>query len=171
MFYETERVLFVSLHQSPLYPGTGAPHEIGASVGEGYNVNVAMPPHAGPAAYGKAFRRIVLPILDAFAADVVLVSAGLDAHARDPLAQLELDAECFGAMATALVQHVDSIGHGRIAMFLEGGYDLDAIEESMDAIGRALRGEAFKLDSGALRPAEEQALLQTMRAVENHWLV
>ena len=142
IFYGDDRVLFVSLHQMPLYPGTGAAREVGSSGAEGYTVNIPMPPRTGPSAYGEAFRSIVMPILNDFKADVVLVSSGLDAHTRDPLAELALDADCFAAMTTALADHVDELGHGRLALFLEGGYDLEAIEGSVAAVVRALRGEA-----------------------------
>jgi len=161
IFYAEKRVLYVSLHQSPLYPGTGAPEEVGAPGAEGYNVNIAMPPRTGPPAYGEAFRTIVLPVLDAFEADLVLVSAGLDGHFKDPLAQLELDADCFRAMTTALARHVDGLGHGRLALLLEGGYDLEAIEDSIAAMLKALRGEELELPTGPLRPVEQQALLRT----------
>lgn len=145
IFYEDARVLFISLHQSPLYPGTGRVEERGARGGEGYTVNVPMPPGSGPEAYGAAFRGLVLPALRSFDAELVLVSSGLDGHRRDPLAQLELDANCFGAMTTALAEHVDEAGHGRLALFLEGGYDLDAIEESVHAMVTALGGERYEL--------------------------
>ena len=169
IFYQDKRVLYLSLHQAPLYPGTGTPEEVGASGAEGYNINIAMPPRTGPNAYGEAFSTIVLPILNAFEAEIVLVSAGLDGHLRDPLAQLELDTACFGAMTTALARHVDGLGHGRLALFLEGGYDLEAIEDSVAAMVKALRGEEFELPVGALQPVEQRALLRTMRAVENYW--
>ena len=145
IFYEDARVLFVSLHQSPLYPGTGRVDERGAGGGKGTTVNVPMPPGSGPAAYGAAFRELVLPALRAFDAELVLVSSGFDAHARDPLAQLELDAGCFGAMTTALLEHVEEAGHGRLALFLEGGYDLEAVEQSVCAVAKALEGERYEL--------------------------
>lgn len=148
IFYDDARVLFVSLHQSPLYPGTGRVEERGAGAGKGSTLNVPMRPGSGPEAYGAAFREVVLPALRAFDAELVLVSSGFDAHRRDPLAQLELDAECFGAMTTALVEHVDEAGHGRLALFLEGGYDLDAIEESVCAVAKALEGERVELADG-----------------------
>jgi acetoin utilization deacetylase AcuC-like enzyme len=142
IFYDDARVLFISLHQSPLYPGTGRTGERGAGDGEGYTVNVPMPPGSGPNAYDAAFREVVLPALRSFDAEMLLVSSGLDGHARDPLAQLELDAECFGAMTRALGEHVDEVGHGRLALFLEGGYDLEAIEESVYAMAMALVGDS-----------------------------
>ena len=104
-----------------------------------------MPPGAGPEAYGEAFREVVLPALRRFEDDLVLVSSGLDAHRRDPLAQIQLDAEAFGAMATALCRHVDDLGHGRLALFLEGGYDLEAIEGSTSEIVNALLGRVREL--------------------------
>lgn len=158
IFYDDARVLFVSLHQSPLYPGTGRVEERGAGAGKGTTVNVPMPPGSGPAAYGAAFRELVLPVLRAFDGELVLVSSGFDAHRRDPLAQLELDADCFGAMTTALLEHVEEAGHGRLALFLEGGYDLTAVEESICAVAKALEEERYELADGELRAAEARAL-------------
>jgi acetoin utilization deacetylase AcuC-like enzyme len=171
IFYEDKRVLYVSLHQSPLYPGTGSPEEVGGAGAQGYNINVPMPPGTGSHAYGEAFRAIVLPVLNAFRADLVLVSAGLDAHRRDPLAQLELDETCFAAMTTALARHVEELGHGRLALFLEGGYDLPAIEGSIAAMVEALRGRPIDLPTGPLRPAEERALLRATHAAKGHWAI
>jgi len=169
IFYGDDRVLFISLHQEPLYPGTGGVEEVGSAGAEGYTVNIPVPPGTGPAAYGAAFRSIVLPLLASFEADVVLVSAGLDGHIRDPLAELELDANCYGALTTALARHVDAMGHGRLALFLEGGYDLQAIAESVAAMVTALRGDETDLPSGSLRSSEEAALSRAMRAVDAHW--
>jgi acetoin utilization deacetylase AcuC-like enzyme len=169
IFYGDPRVLFVSLHQSPLYPGTGDVNELGRGDAEGYNINIPVPPRTGPAAYAEAFRSIVLPVLADFQADIVLVSAGVDGHARDPLAQLELDAHCYGALTTALLDHVDAIGHGRLGLFLEGGYDLRAIEDSLETMVRSLRGDSFALPTGTLRGAETNALSIARRAVERHW--
>jgi acetoin utilization deacetylase AcuC-like enzyme len=170
IFYEDENVLFVSLHQSPLYPGTGALHERGRGAGEGYTVNLPMPSGSGPNAYGAAFEQVVLPVLQRFKADLVLVSAGLDAHQRDPLASLALDSSCFAAMTTALRRHVDALGHGRLALFLEGGYDLDAIEESVEAIARALQGTETELPTGQLSTSEARAVSHAYDAVKEHWL-
>jgi acetoin utilization deacetylase AcuC-like enzyme len=171
IFYEEPRILFISLHQSPLYPGTGGVDEIGRGEARGHTINVPMPPHTGPDAYGEAFRSIVLPVLSRFQADIVLVSAGLDGHARDPLADLELDASCYGALTAALVSHADEIGHGRVGLFLEGGYDLSAIEDSFAAMIRALRGQAMALPSGSLRSAQSTALSKARRVAEQYWRI
>lgn len=158
IFYRDPRVLFVSLHQSPLYPGTGRVDETGVRSGKGYTLNVPMPPGSGPNAYGAAFRELVLPALRAFEAELVLVSAGLDAHRQDPLAALELDSDCYGAMTTALVDQVEEAGHGRLVLVLEGGYDLDAIEASVYSLAKALSGERYELATGALARVEARAI-------------
>lgn len=150
IFYEDPRVLFVSLHQSPLYPGTGRLAERGAGAGDGATLNVPMPAGSGPTAYGAVFRELVMPALESFDAELVLVSAGFDAHRSDPLAELSLDADCFGAMTTALLDHAEEAGHGRLALFLEGGYDLDAVEASMCAVGNALLGRRYELPAGGM---------------------
>jgi acetoin utilization deacetylase AcuC-like enzyme len=168
-FYGDPDVLFVSLHQFPLYPGTGHASEIGRGAARGRNVNVALPAGQGPEAYGHAFRRVVLPVLDAFAADVVLVSAGFDAHARDPLAQMELDAASFGAMTSALVAHAERVGHGRVGVLLEGGYDLIALEDSVRAVAHALSNEAIELPTEPASSRARDAIESTRSALTPYW--
>jgi acetoin utilization deacetylase AcuC-like enzyme len=153
------------LHQYPFYPGTGAPHEIGEGAGKGCTVNLALPAESGPATYADAFRRVILPALARFEADLVLVSAGFDAHARDPLAHMRLDEAAYHAMATALVDHVEARGHGRLACVLEGGYDLQALEGSVAAVVRAMRGEGLALPEDAAPPAGRAAVDATLRAL------
>jgi acetoin utilization deacetylase AcuC-like enzyme len=161
-------VLFVSLHQWPLYPGTGAPGEVGIGKGAGTNANVALPPGSGPEEYGDAFRRLVLPLVRGFAPDVVLVSAGYDAHASDPLASMRLDAPSYGAMATSLCDLAEELGHGRVGFFLEGGYDLGALEESVAATARAAMGERVLLADGSASPTARAAIDTTLRALRAH---
>jgi acetoin utilization deacetylase AcuC-like enzyme len=170
-FYEDPRVLFVSLHQYPYYPGTGAPHETGRGAGLGYTANFGLPAGSGAEAYGAAFREVVLPMLRAYAPELVLVSAGFDAHARDPLAQLRLDSASYGAMASALLDLVDKLGHGRIGFILEGGYDLIALSSSMTEVAQAVLGKRRELPAGAVRPAERDAIAATRRYLAPHWPV
>lgn len=158
-------VLFVSLHQWPLYPGSGAPDEIGRGEGRGATVNVALPPGSGDEVFGEAFRRVVLPALRRHRPDVVLVSAGFDGHARDPLAQLELSSEAYGAMASALVAEAEALGHGRVAFVLEGGYDLAAIEASVAATARAASGARTDLPAGRIPDAAREAIDATLSAL------
>jgi acetoin utilization deacetylase AcuC-like enzyme len=132
-------------------------------------VNVALPAGSGPAIYAESFRRLVLPVMEEFDAEVVLVSAGFDAHADDPLASMQLDAESYAAMATSLVRHAERAGHGRIGFVLEGGYDLGAIESSVEAVSRAALGEPTELPEASPEPAERAALERTLHALAPHW--
>ena len=163
IFEADPSVFFLSMHQYPFYPGTGAPTEVGTGPGAGATVNVGFPAGTGSEAYGEAFRQIVLPRLRAFDPEVVLVSAGFDAHTRDPLAGLELEAESFGAMTTALV---DLCGETRsLGLVLEGGYDLHALEDSVAACAWALRGERrVELPEGTVPQGARDAIERTLRA-------
>ncbi|MFW5875600.1 MAG: histone deacetylase [Myxococcota bacterium] len=168
-FYGDPRVLFISLHQWPFFPGTGTANEVGSGEGRGRNVNVALPSGSGPEIFGEAFRRLVRPLLDAFDAQLTLVSAGFDAHARDPLAGMELDAGSYAAMGSALVEQAEQAGHGRVGLVLEGGYDLRALEESTAAATRALLGERTPLPEGRPKEAERRALDETIAQTRPHW--
>jgi len=128
-FESDPRVLFVSLHGHPalVYPGTGHAHECGKGPGEGFTVNLPMLPPSGSREWQRAFDDPILPRIDEYKPQFVLISAGFDAHRVDPLAPLELETECFGWMTDQLVQVAKRHCHGRIVSFLEGGYDLEAL--------------------------------------------
>jgi len=166
MFFDDPRVLFVSLHQWPFYPGTGQVLEVGGPHARGSTINVPLPAGSGPEAYGEAFRRLVLPALRHFDPSLVLVSAGFDAHARDPLAELELDADTFGAMASSLVEE-----HPRVGLLLEGGYDLQAIETSMGAVARALLGARTELPHERVRGPARESLEEALAVHGRFWPV
>lgn len=155
-FYSDPRVLFISLHQADFYPGTGHVNELGHGPGQGFNCNIPLPAGSGPEAYGEAFRSVVVPLLSSFEPEIVLVSAGFDAHRRDPLASMLLDADSYGAMATALIACASRSARGRIAWILEGGYDLDALHESFCRVGEAAIGSATALSCGI--PSRDQAI-------------
>jgi acetoin utilization deacetylase AcuC-like enzyme len=142
MFYEDPRVLYVSLHQWPLYPGTGARGETGAGDGTGTTVNVPLSPGAGDAVYAAAVERIVAPALVEFDPDLLLISAGFDAHERDPLAAMELTDAGYAEMTHQLVGALPRGGPGRIGLVLEGGYDLTALRTSLAATLGALENPA-----------------------------
>jgi acetoin utilization deacetylase AcuC-like enzyme len=169
MFYDDPRVLFISMHQYPFYPGTGAPREIGLGAGAGFTANLALPAACGPEAYGASFREVVLPLLHAYAPELVLVSAGFDAHERDPLASMNLDHDCYGGFASALLDLVDQLGHGRIAFVLEGGYDLYALSDSVRQVSACLGGARQALPEGKLKSRERAALDATLSALSAHW--
>jgi acetoin utilization deacetylase AcuC-like enzyme len=169
MFYDDPNVLFISLHQYPFYPGTGAAREIGRGAGEGYTANLALPADSGPETYGAAFREVVLPMLRTYAPDLVLVSAGFDAHERDPLASMNLDHQSYGALASSLIGLVAELGHGRIGFVLEGGYDLYALHDSVRDVTAAALGTQIELPLGKLHDREREALEQTRHYLSSHW--
>jgi acetoin utilization deacetylase AcuC-like enzyme len=138
-FYADPNVLFISLHQFPLYPGTGDVGELGAGEGRGRTVNVPLSPGADDAVYAAAFERIVAPVCADFAPNVVLVSAGFDAHAADPLAEMRLSDTGYGEMVRLLCAALP-VGVP-IGMVLEGGYDLDALEASLARALEALTND------------------------------
>jgi acetoin utilization deacetylase AcuC-like enzyme len=169
IFEGDEAVLFVSLHQWPLYPGSGAPDEIGSGAGAGKTVNLAMPPGSGLGEYGRAFSRVVLPVLEEHRPDVILVSAGFDAHARDPLAELALEEAGFAALSSELASLADRLDVG-LGLVLEGGYDLEALERSLAAtLDRALRPQRTALPELRCSAAAERAIAMTARSLAPHW--
>lgn len=163
-FYDDPNVLFVSLHQFPFYPGSGRSEETGRGPGLGKTINVPLPAGSGPDAYGDAFRRVVMPALTAFGADVCLVSAGFDAHTADPLASMCLDAETYRALASAILSLQVPVG-----FVLEGGYDLVALSDSLSAVGKAITGQALALPDGAARSDESAAIERTRSALAGAW--
>ena len=137
-FYHRKDVLYVSMHEFPFYPGSGWIDEDGDGDGSGLNVNIPFPAATAGDAYDMAVEELVVPLLKKFGADWILVSAGYDAHDVDPLADLRLEAPDYGRMANRLAALV---GPGRVVSFLEGGYDLGAIETSVAATIRGLGGD------------------------------
>lgn len=125
IFYSDPRVLYLSVHRSPFYPGTGAAEETGEGPGEGFTVNVPLPARSGTPVYAAAFAGVLLPVLREFEPGLVVVSAGYDAHRRDPLGGMELDERDFGDFAAALRREAP------LALVLEGGYDLKALAASV----------------------------------------
>jgi acetoin utilization deacetylase AcuC-like enzyme len=135
MFDHDPGLFFASTHQMPLYPGTGARAERGV----GNIVNAPLPPGAGSDAFRAAMEKIVLPAIESFRPELILISAGFDAHARDPLASLEFEAEDYHWATAELCALAESCCGGRVVSTLEGGYDLQALGESAAAHLTALR--------------------------------
>jgi acetoin utilization deacetylase AcuC-like enzyme len=126
--FETDpSVLYISLHQYPYYPGTGAYSETGSGAGSGATLNCPMPAGAGDPDYQQAFTEQILPKLEAFAPQAILLSAGFDAHRDDPLAQIQISTECYGWMTERLMETAERHAGGRVIALLEGGYNLRAL--------------------------------------------
>ena len=138
IFESDSNVLYVSTHQYPYYPGTGAAEEIGLRDGAGYTVNVPLEAGATDDDYRQVFDRVVLPVLNQFRPDLLLVSAGFDAHERDPLGGMRLTTDAFGAMTAALRTVADTHCDGRLVAVTEGGYDFRALADSLRAVVNVL---------------------------------
>jgi acetoin utilization deacetylase AcuC-like enzyme len=137
IFWADPTLMYCSTHQMPLFPGTGAPGERGE---HDTIVNAPLAPNDGAAKFRAAFDNLILPQLTKFAPELIIISAGFDAHRRDPLANINLDAEDFGWVTRKLMDAANSSAGGRIVSVLEGGYDLQGLKESVAAHVTALMG-------------------------------
>jgi acetoin utilization deacetylase AcuC-like enzyme len=138
IFYTSRQVLFCSMHQFPFYPGSGFVNEVGREEGEGYTVNVPLPAGQSDAVYLQAFDDRILPELRAYEPELLLVSAGFDAHADDPIGGMRMTEAGFAAMATRVAEVADRSAAGRVVLILEGGYDPAALGRSVSAVVQAL---------------------------------
>jgi acetoin utilization deacetylase AcuC-like enzyme len=141
IFYRDPRVLYVSLHEWPLYPGTGALRDVGEGDGAGLTCNLPLPAGATGDVYLRAFDDVIAPLAAAFGPSWLLVSAGYDAHRADPLTGLALSAGDFGDLARRALALVPT---GRTVLFLEGGYDLDGLRDGVAATAAAVTGEVLR---------------------------
>jgi acetoin utilization deacetylase AcuC-like enzyme len=139
-FWSDPRVAYVSMHQHPLYPGTGALHDVGAGDGAGLTANIPLPPCATGDAHRAALELVVAPLAAAFAPTWVILSAGFDAHRADPLTDLGLSAGDFGDLTERILALAPA---GRRLVFLEGGYDLAALAASAGSCVAAMAGERY----------------------------
>jgi acetoin utilization deacetylase AcuC-like enzyme len=144
VFYSDRRVLYVSSHAFPFYPGTGALDEVGEGEGRGFTVNLPMPPGFGDQEYARVYREVVEPIGRAFDPELVLVSAGFDAHRGDPLAGMDLTREGYAELTDVCLGIAAGSAKGRVVAALEGGYDLDAIAGASAALARGLLGDVHR---------------------------
>ncbi len=139
-FYDDPTVLYFSIHQYPHYPGTGTRDQAGKGKGAGFTINLPLPAGSGDREYREAFENILIPAVDRFAPDLILISAGFDAHKDDPLAGMQVTEKGFSDMTECLVRLADKYAHGRIVSVLEGGYSLSALQRSVKAHLSALIG-------------------------------
>lgn len=140
-FYQDPSVLYISTHQYPYYPGTGAIEEVGNGKGEGYTVNIPLPAGCGDEEYLRVFKEIVIPIADKYQPEWVLVSAGFDPHQHDPLGGMRVTEKGFGIMASMLLELAQKHAAGKIAFLLEGGYNLEALRNSVSVVLEKMKGE------------------------------
>jgi acetoin utilization deacetylase AcuC-like enzyme len=134
LFEADPRVLFVSLHQYPLFPGTGHFTETGRGRGEGYTINLPLPLNWGDGAYAAVFQRVIVPVTRAFVPELILVSAGFDSHRLDPMGAMQMSAEGFAALTRCLMDLAGELCGHRLVLALEGGYHDEALSSSVAAV-------------------------------------
>jgi acetoin utilization deacetylase AcuC-like enzyme len=140
MFYEDPRVLYVSTHQYPFYPGTGAAEDVGRGKGAGFTLNVPLEAGSTDGDYAEVFKALVIPVIDQFKPELVLISAGYDAHERDPLARMRLSTHGYSRLTKSLCDVADTHCHGRVVAVTEGGYDLTALKACLESSMSILDG-------------------------------
>jgi acetoin utilization deacetylase AcuC-like enzyme len=164
-------VLFTSIHQMPLYPGTGALEDAGSGVGEGYTINLPVPPGSGEALWMALLEQVVLPAAAAFEPELVLVSAGFDAHAQDPLAGCRLQTGSFAAMAAG-VRDMALAAEIPLGVVLEGGYNSGVLAECVCATLPVLAGERqadTAIEAEQLLPEESESIARARAQVGRYW--
>ncbi len=169
-FYDRQDILVFNTHRYPFYPGTGEARETGRGNGAGYTVNVPLPAGMGDGDYQFAFDTVLEPIAHSYEPDLVLVSAGFDAHEFDPLGGMEVTAEGFGALCTQVQRIADDYAGGRLALILEGGYDLDGLSESVLRCTEVLTGASYTIDAD---PSEYgyAAVVRARQQLRMYWNV
>jgi acetoin utilization deacetylase AcuC-like enzyme len=163
IFHQSPEVLFASIHQSPLYPGTGPLSDVGSGDGEGYTINLPVPPYSDEDVWLSLAEHVVVPAAREYRPQLILVSAGFDAHASDPLAMCELQASSFAQMALQVRALAEELGvpYGAV---LEGGYDLSALSQSVAATLAAFA------EGGEPRSVEADDVTRRAAAViGRHW--
>jgi acetoin utilization deacetylase AcuC-like enzyme len=168
-FLARSDVLFMSAHQWPLYPGSGAAREVGHGEGVGYTVNCPLPPGQGDGDYGAVFERLFLPVARAFRPQLVLVSAGFDPHRADPLGGMDVTERGFAAMCSALKELAEDQCQGRLGLLLEGGYDLDGLSGSVHACLEVLAGRRKETFPGGAGRAVDGAVAASAEALQATW--
>jgi acetoin utilization deacetylase AcuC-like enzyme len=166
IFHSSEQVLFVSIHQSPLYPGTGAARDVGSGAGEGYTVNLPVPAGSGDAAYNSLVDHVIVPLAQSFEPQLMLISAGYDAHADDPLAECHVTEAGFMAMTRSLRRAGAMLG-APLGCVLEGGYALQALARSVAATLEELAAPLRRVVDG--EPAPVAPVAREARARLAEW--
>jgi acetoin utilization deacetylase AcuC-like enzyme len=163
-------VLFVSSHQYPFYPGTGAAREVGAGEGEGFTLNLPFPAGYGDAQYVRAFMDVVEPVARRFEPQFILVSAGFDAHRRDPLAGMDMTEAGFACLARLLLRLSHDVCGNRLVAVLEGGYDFEALARSVAAVLGEMSGASLN-EAVTPPPGEHADVRLPLEMARHYWRI
>jgi acetoin utilization deacetylase AcuC-like enzyme len=170
IFEARSDVLVFGTHQWPYYPGTGALDEVGCGAGEGYTVNVPLPAGMGDGDYAAVFAELLVPVAEAFAPDLVLVSAGFDPHRDDPLGGMMVTSDGFARLCGVVREVAERHAGGRLALVLEGGYDLDGLASSVHGCAQVLAG-ATPPAAAAASVIGEKVLRRAQEQHRRHWRI
>src|SRR5438876_3657558 len=158
IFYDDPRVLYFSIHQAPFYPGTGLSDELGEGAGLGTTINVPLPAQTAFDTYEAVFRQIMAPASDRFDPQLILVSAGFDAHWKDPIGDMYLSTAGFARLTQIIIEQANFLCNGRLVMVQEGGYDLDAMANGVATCINLLLGDDAAVDNLGPPPTKEYRL-------------
>jgi acetoin utilization deacetylase AcuC-like enzyme len=174
IFYDDPRVLYMSTHQYPFYPGTGAAEDVGRGRGAGFTINVPLEAGATDGDYLDVFGALIVPIIDQFKPDLVIISAGFDAHERDPLARMRLSTDGYARLTKLLCDTADRHCHGRLAAVTEGGYDLTALAACLESTVSILGGAdpATSAEGTLAATSRSRAAIAAVRAAQSkYWKI
>jgi acetoin utilization deacetylase AcuC-like enzyme len=160
-------ILYISTHQYGIYPGTGSIHEIGSGEGSGSVVNIPLPARAGDQAFDTITIQVLEPIARRFQPDILLISAGFDAHWNDPLASLQLSTTGYNQLGISLLHLAEELCEGKIVYFLEGGYDPDDLWDNVLAILYSLVGDPLPVDRLGSAPFPEVGIDQIIETLQS----
>lgn len=165
-FYSNDKILYVSIHQSPFYPGTGLLEETGTGLGEGYTINIPLPGGQGDSEYANIFNTIVRPLGNQYQPDLILVSAGFDGYHGDAISSMYLTNQGFGYMTRVLVEMAEELCDGRLLLSLEGGYDQSGLKEGVFTVLSELCGK--KIETGFSSNLDEDIAQKLAKESEIH---
>ncbi len=169
-FYQDPSVLYLSTHQYPFYPGTGAIDEVGVGKGKGTTVNIPLPVGCGDEEYARVFKEIVIPIADKYRPEWILVSAGFDPHRHDPLGGMSVTERGFGLMGSLLLSLAEKHAGGKVAFILEGGYNLTALKQSVSTVIQEMGGKSeSERPSGKGGEVIQPLIREILKIQENYW--
>ncbi len=170
-FYHDPSVLYFSVHQSPFYPGTGSAEETGSGAGRGFTINVPLPAGSGDAIYARVFQEVLVPVAQRYRPQLIVASAGYDAHWMEPLAAMRVSVAGYSAMAACLYGLAGQLCDGRLAGILEGGYDLAVLAASVMATLRVWTDDAPEDPIGPYiyerREPDVSSIVQRVREIHN----
>ncbi len=171
IFYSDPSVLFISTHQYPWYPGTGAVEEIGEGAGIGATVNIPLEAGVGDEGYAQVYEQIIWPVVRRFQPELILVSAGFDAHWADPLCRMKLSLKGYDYLTRQLMLMADTFCGGKIVFVLEGGYNLNSLTHGVLNVAHALLGDSDRVDPiGPAKGAEPDVGPLLARVKQAHGL-